>query len=98
MVDTLERPIHQRQLLLLLEDSTRIDLGSMNAFRLSESGAKKVEQNLTARVPAMHFRSMTRAMSVKIELGDTRFTLTRQQMDGLRALYAATVCGGQPNS
>ena len=35
VVDTIERPIDQRQLLLALADSTVIDVGSMHAHRLS---------------------------------------------------------------
>lgn len=98
VVDTLERPIDQRQLILTFEDSSRVDFGSMGAFRLSDSGAHKIEQNLTARLPAMEFRRVTRATSVRVQLGDATFALTRQQMDGLRALYAAAICGGRPGS
>lgn len=96
VVDTLERPIDQRQLILTFEDSTWVDFGSMGAYRLSAPGAHKVEENLTTRLPAMEFRRVTRATTVRVQLGDATFLLTKQQLDGLRALYATAICGGRP--
>ncbi len=98
VIDTLERPIDQRQLILVFEDSSFVDFGSMGAFRLHDSRDHKVEQNLTTRLPAMEFRRITRSTRVEVHLGDATFALTRQQLDGLRALYAAAICGGQPRS
>lgn len=96
VVDTIERPIDQRQLVLALADSTVLDFGSMHAYRLSKPGARKVEQDLTSRIPAMPFRRIARAEGVTINLGDVNFALSREQMDGLRALYAVAACGGKP--
>lgn len=98
VVDTAERSIDQRQLVLTLGDSTRIDLGSMGAYRLSMPGAKKVEQDLLARIPAMQFRALARAEEVTVALGNAMFNLSTEHLDALRALYAVAVCGGQSKS
>ena len=95
VMDGRERSIDQRQLLLILEEGTPMDLGSMNAYRLSKPGARVVEQNLTARVPAMQFRALARATSVRVQLGADSFSLTHEQINDVRSLYAGAVCGGK---
>jgi hypothetical protein len=67
----------------------------MNAFRLSKPGAKRVEQNLTARVAPMQFRAIVRAGVVQARLGDVEFRLSNDQLDDMRALYSVALCGGQ---
>jgi hypothetical protein len=93
VIDTLERPIDQRQLLMLLDDSIRVDVGSMRAYRLGKPDGRKVEQNLTADIPSHPFTLLTYARRATLLLGSTELELTPPQLDALRALYVAAVCG-----
>jgi hypothetical protein len=94
VVDTTERSIDQRQLVLMLDDSVRMEFGSMRVFLLSKPNSKKVVQNLTADIPSHPFELLTYARRAIILLGDTEVKLSRSHLDGLRALYVAAVCGG----
>jgi hypothetical protein len=93
VIDTLERPIDQRQLLVLLDDSVRVDVGTMRAYRLGKPNGKRVEQNLTADIPSHPFTLLTYARRVTLLLGDTELELAPPHLDALRALYVAAVCG-----
>jgi hypothetical protein len=95
VIDTIERPIDQRQLVLMLDDSVRMEFGSMRVYLLSKPNAQKVEQNLTADIPAHPFELLTYARRASILLGDTEIELTPTHLDGLRALYVAAVCGAK---
>jgi len=95
VVDTIERPIDQRQLVLMLDDSVRMEFGSMRVYLLSKPNAKKVEQNLTADIPSHPFELLTYARRASILLGNTELELTPTHLDGLRALYVAAVCGAK---
>jgi hypothetical protein len=93
VVDSLERPIEQRQLGLELDDGPPIELGSMRVVLLSQAGAKKVEQNLTSDLTPQQFRSLVASTTGRVHLGDTEFSLSGAQLDGLRSLYTVAVCG-----
>ena len=83
VVDTTERSIDQRQLVLMLDDSVRMEFGSMRVFLLSKPN-----------IPSHPFELLTYARRATILLGDTEVKLSQSHLDGLRTLYVAAVCGG----
>jgi len=93
VVDTLERPIDQRQLAILVDDSVRTEFGSMRVFRRNKPGDKKVDQSLTADIPSHPFTVLAYAHRATFLLGDTEIELTPRHLEALRALYVAAVCG-----
>jgi hypothetical protein len=93
VVDTIERPIDQRQLAILVDDSVRTEFGSMRVFRRNKPGDKKVDQSLTADIPDHPFTVLAYAHRATFLLGDTEIELTPRHLEALRALYVAAVCG-----
>lgn len=93
VVDTLERPIDQRQLAILVDDSVRTEYGSMRVFRRNKPGDKKVDQSLTADIPSHPFTVLAYAHRTTLLLGDTEIELMPRHLEALRALYVAAVCG-----
>jgi len=93
LVDTVERPIDQRQLVILMDDSVRMEFGSMRIFRRSKPGDRKVDQSLTADIPSHPFNLLAYSHQAAFLLGDTEIKLTPRHLEALRALYVAAVCG-----
>lgn len=88
-----ERAIDQRQLLLVLDDSIRVDLGSMSMNPQRFPNVQGVWQNMSVVLPIARLYALARANEVRGTIGSTGFTLTRDQHRNLRTLYVATVCG-----
>jgi len=93
MVEPTERTIDQRQLVLVLDDSTRVDLGTMSNNPQMISQVPGVTQNMSVILPMAQLYALARATRVRGTIGSTRFDLTRDQHRNLRTLYIALVCG-----
>jgi hypothetical protein len=81
-VVTTDRSIDQRQLVLMLDDSIRMELGRMRVVLLSTPNSKKVVQNLTADIRSHPFELLTNARRATILLGDPKVKLSRSHLDG----------------
>jgi hypothetical protein len=93
VVDTIERPIDQRQLAIVVDDSVRTEFGSMRVYRRNKPGDRKVDQSLTADIPSHPFTVLAYAHRAAFLVGDTEIELTPRHLEALRALYVAAVCG-----
>jgi len=92
VVDTLERPIDQRQLVMLVDDSVRMEFGSMRTYRRNKPGSRTVDQSLTADIPSHPFTLLAYAHRAALLVGDTEVDLTPRHLEALLALYVAAVC------
>lgn len=93
IVEPTERAIDQRQLVLMLDDSIRVDLGSMSLNPQRLSNVPGVTENMSVILPMAQFYALARATRVRGTIGSTRFELTRDHHRDLRTLYIAAVCG-----
>ena len=93
IVEPTERTLDQRQLVLFLDDSLRVVLGSMSMNPQRIPSVPGVTQNLYIVVPTARFYALARADKVRGTIGSTPFELTQDQHRDLRTLYIATVCG-----
>jgi hypothetical protein len=97
IVEPTERTIDQRQLLLVLDDSTRVDLGSMSNHPQRIFQVPGVTQNMSVILPMAQLYALARATRVRGTIGSTRFDFTRDQHRNFRTLYIALVCGMPSN-
>ena len=93
IVEPAERAIDQRQLVLVLDDSTRVNVGSMSLNAQRIASVPGVTQNMSVVLPMSQFYALARATRVRGTIGTTSFELTADQHRNLRTLYIATVCG-----
>ena len=93
IVEPTERTIDQRQLLLVLDDSTSVDLGSMSINSQRLPSVPGVTQNMYIILPMAQLYALARANGVRGTIGSSTFALTKDQHSNLRTLYVATVCG-----
>jgi hypothetical protein len=93
LVEPEERSIDQRQLLLVLNDSTRLDLGSMSTNPQRLPSVPGVTQNMSIVLSMTHALLLTRANRVTGTIGTTSFALTKDQHRNFQTLYIALVCG-----
>jgi len=98
IVEPTERAIDQRQLVLALDDSIRVDLGSMNMNPQRIPSVPGVTQNLSIILPTAQLYAVARADKVRGTIGSTSFEFTKDQHRDFRTLFVATVCGLPPDT
>ena len=86
------RPLPERQLILILDDTLTIDAGSMTAGLQHWPGVTDAVENMIVSLPFYRLTQIGQAEQVEGRLGATRFTVSRSQHDNLKALLVGGLC------
>jgi hypothetical protein len=91
-IGTARLTIEQRQLMLTVDDSLVMDLGSMTAHEQHYPGSRDVHENLSIMAPTHRLTQVSRARRVTGRLGDMEFTISEGALKNLKALLVAGLC------
>ena len=86
------RPLPERQLILVLDDTLTIDAGSMTAGLQHWPGVTDAVENMIISLPFYRLTQIGQAERVEGRLGATKFTVSRAQHADLRALLVGGLC------
>ena len=85
----------ERTLVLLVNDSLRLQLGEVTLTEHEQQVDREriITQQMTAPLTPAQFTTLASANRVDGKLGRMAFQLSPDELGGLKALYAAVVCG-----
>ena len=86
------RPLPERQLVLLLDDTLSVDAGSMTAALQHWPGVTDAVENMIISLPFFRLTQIGQAKHVRGRLGSTAFAFSRGQLTNLRTLLVAGLC------
>jgi hypothetical protein len=90
-VGSVRRPVDQRQLAVVVDDTLTIALGSMTAQEQDYPGDDVVE-NMSVLAPIHRLNQMARGKKAQGRLGTTVFSIRDSDLRDLRALLVAGLC------
>ena len=87
-----ERPLDERQGMLILDDSVRIDLGSMSESAGDPYPNGKKSWFIYGPVPRGSLVRLARARTLDLKVGSSRYALSATELRDLRGGLAALAC------
>ncbi len=93
--DPAARPVEQRQLSLILDESDTVRVGSMQS-EVQDWPGSTVVQNMAAILTANSFYRLSLSSSAEVDLSGTRYRIPPEVLRDFRALHVAVLCGVGP--
>lgn len=87
------RQLHERQLAFVIDDTLRIELGSMASEKqTSYSRETGIVENMAIVVPVYRLTQLSQAGIVQGQLGTTPFTVSEGTLRDIRSVLVAALC------
>ena len=94
-VEKQARPIDERQLVFLADDTLRIDVGSMSLQTQTVASVPGIWQTLSIEAMPGQFTALARAHKLRATLGTTRLPISNDERMALQALWIGARCGAR---